>query len=451
MKFFPIMADKDKSNIDNQVQKETTNLWRRKIEQEYTYCMISTLNQMVNYLPMLLFDFQQPKMYLTITGKGSEQNKSYDHSLYETCRKLLKEKNSGLRFSMPSQKVEIKDFNEVHILQSTLFEAASGKKILWNITGGQRPFIMAIFELLKEQGREHDCVMYFEGNAGKVVFLEVKGKALQTVHETTHGFESYAVSAAELKWLNIKIALQLMGFDAKDPLIPISTKENPIFKRLVRKYVANESLRKKFLALNKAENQTEGETTVFTKDILTDKDVAAYFSELTPDELQKVLCHHKRTHPFGHLLEEMYAHAIYDVAEGQVAEIATNVRLRYSDEEDHEEAGKHHIDELDIAVLTKTGQLVVFEVKSGGMSGDVAKSTKYTTYAIAGVYGKPILLTALLKEQLKSRMTLSRDVFYGSSASAAAAAARAQLAVVCLDGDEDGDFGKVIKDLLNLS
>jgi len=46
------------------------------------------------------------------------------------------------------------------------------------------------------------------------------------------------------------------------------------------------------------------------------------------------------------------------------------------------------------------------------MSGDVAKSTKYSTYAVSGVYGKPILITPLLKEEIiaiRKKSTLSKE------------------------------------------
>ncbi|MBD3840093.1 MAG: hypothetical protein IE878_06900, partial [Epsilonproteobacteria bacterium] len=72
------------------------------------------------------------------------------------------------------------------------------------------------------------------------------------------------------------------------------------------------------------------------------------------------------------------------------------------------------IDEFDIALLTKNGKFMIFECKSGGMKGDVAKSTKYSTYAVSGVYGKPILITPLLEDEIiaiRKKSHLSDNAF----------------------------------------
>ncbi|MDX1909426.1 MAG: hypothetical protein SF053_20470 [Bacteroidia bacterium] len=470
------MADRNKYQANSQTLQVAAGDWRKKVEQEYTYCMISTLNQMVNYLPLLLFDFQQTKMYLTLAGK---LNESYDKYLDVTCSGLYTQ-NGGSRFLMPSEneKVKIGDLNNVGALQSLLSQKANGKKILWNITGGQRPFMMTIFELLKEDDRKNDLVMYLEGNAGKVVFLEVgEDNALQEVPAATHGFESYAVRDSELQWLNIRIALQLMGVEVADYKNSFMVQSE--ISSIIEKYRRNDGFRKRLLALNKKFDLKAGNLKGFLhqesyngQDLLyiePEKGARFYDSRLWKfEESKRKSCllkpgdeaylgdpeyifftlsenYQGRTYPFGHLLEDMFAQKLWNLLDGRVADFALNLKLKAA-----EDSGET-TDEIDIAVLTKTGQLVVFEVKSGAMSGDVAKSTKYTTYAVAGVYGKPVLLTALLKSQLTDSGKLSNDWAYGSSASAVAAAKRAQLHVISLDGNEDGDFDTVIKKLLHLS
>ena len=52
----------------------------------YTYCMVSTLNQMVNYLPMLLFPQMTQKLYITLNEeKGGGKNKDFDKALEYAC------------------------------------------------------------------------------------------------------------------------------------------------------------------------------------------------------------------------------------------------------------------------------------------------------------------------------------------------------------------------------
>jgi len=57
------------------------------------------------------------------------------------------------------------------------------------------------------------------------------------------------------------------------------------------------------------------------------------------------------------------------------------------------------IDEFDIILVTRGGKLIVFECKTGHMSGDNAKSNKYSTYAVGGVYGLLVLLVPLLNKE----------------------------------------------------
>lgn len=444
------MATKEKSEQDGQAKGQEVIAWRQKIEGEYNYCMISTLNQMVNYLPMLLFDFKLSKMYVTL--KDSALNTTFDRNLKKTCQDIGGNDTSN-RFAMPEEDIIIADVNDVSNIRATLSQKCKEKKVLWNITGGQRPFVMAIFELLKAQERKDDLVIYLEGNSGKPTFLEVEEGKLKKIEPDTHGFERYKIDHEQ--WLTIPIALQLMGFnDEKKVAVDYtcwlnSAKDDEAkpYLSLRDKIFKNEHLQKKLLALNK-ENVPKG---FHTKEVLNDrKEAQQYFSELSQEELELLLKHKGQYYPFGHLLEELFAHAVFEVAKGHIADMGVNIRLRYDDEKADEEAGKKQIDELDIAILTKTGQFAVFEVKSGDMESDVAKSTKYTTYAIAGVYGKPILLSPLLRNQLINLDTLNDETLYKASASAARAARRAQLPIIALDGVGDDDFNAAIKKLLHL-
>ncbi len=446
------MATKEKSEQDGQAKDQEVLAWRQKIEQEYTYCMISTLNQMVNYLPMLLFDFKLPKMYVTL--KDSELNRIFDRNLKETCQNTGGN-DIGNRFAKPQEDIIIADadVNGVSNIQAALYKESKGKKVLWNITGGQRPFVMAVFELLKAPERKDDLVIYLEGNSGKPTFLEVEEGKLKKIEPDTHGFERYKIDHDQ--WLTIPIALQLMGFNDGEKgavnytswLNSAKDDEAKPYLSLRDKISKNEHLQKKLLALNK-ENVPDG---FRTKEVLNDpKETHQYFSELDQDERCLLLKHARNPYAFGLLLEELFAYSIWEVAKGYIADMGVNIRLRYDDEKADEKAGKKQIDELDIAILTKAGQFAVFEVKSGDMHSDVAKSTKYTTYAIAGVYGKPILLTPLLRDQLMNLDKLNDDSLYEASAVAVRAAHRPHLLHIALHGLCKYDFETAIKKLLNI-
>lgn len=446
------MATKEKSEQDGQAKGQEVLAWRQKIEQEYTYCMISTLNQMVNYLPMLLFDFKLPKMYVTL--KDSALNTTFDRNLKKNCQNIGGN-DTGNRFAMPKEDIIIADVNDVSSIQATLSQKCKEKKVLWNITGGQRPFVMAVFELLKALERKDDLIIYMEGNSGKPTFLEVEGDKLKKVEPDTHGFERYKIGHDQ--WLTIPIALQLMGFNdgekgAVDYTCWLNSEkddETKPYLSLRDKVIKEENLRKKLLALNKKRKDLP--PGFCAKEVLANLEEARQcFNELSEEELELLRNHKSQNYPFGHLLEKLFAQAIFEVVKGHIADMGVNIRMRYDDEKADEEAGKKQIDELDIAILTKTGQFAVFEVKSGDMESDVAKSTKYTTYSIAGVYGKPILLSPLLRSQLINLDTLNDEALYKQSASAARAARRAQLPIIALDGAGDEDFKAAIKKLLHL-
>jgi hypothetical protein len=56
--------------------------------------------------------------------------------------------------------------------------------------------------------------------------------------------------------------------------------------------------------------------------------------------------------------------------------------------------------EYDIVLVTKTGRLIMIEVKSGTISGDTAKSKDYGAYQKSGPYGKSLIVTPIV-DQLK--------------------------------------------------
>jgi len=68
------------------------------------------------------------------------------------------------------------------------------------------------------------------------------------------------------------------------------------------------------------------------------------------------------------------------------------------------------------------------------MSGDVAKSTKYSTYAAAGVYGKPVLITPLYQDEItKLAHPDIGDKIFKNIKSAVKSAKRATLEVWGMD------------------
>lgn len=448
----------------------------------YTYCMVSTLNQMVNYLPMLLFPQMTQKLYITLNEKkGGGKNKDFDEALKNACDK------AGIGF--PGDCIELNTPDSTENNKADICGRISNdskiSKICWNITGGQRPILMAILDLAKS--RKGDYIMYLEGNEGKLVVQQSDGNGhLREVDLSPGGNNRYAISDSDKAKLTIPIALQLMGIEMHK--CPNTFSPSPVLDGITAKYEKKENdiFRRRLLSLNKrftpktkgleekVKSETiDGKKLYFIEEVNNEgtdkqaKSVQFYNGEiwncsdaqkrkyLLKDQDEEHLSQEeydflttgyaKRSFPFGHLLEDMFAQKLWKLLNGSIADMAVNLKLFSPKESINEQ-----IDEIDIAILTNTGQLVVFEVKSGDMSGDVAKSTKYTTYAIAGVYGKPVLLTALLQHQFKEKGSLTKDWAYGSSAAAICAADRAQLHTIALDGADNDNFEAAIKKLLNI-
>lgn len=102
----------------------------------------------------------------------------------------------------------------------------------------------------------------------------------------------------------------------------------------------------------------------------------------------------QQSFPTGSVFEKLVGYQVLRAIEekGRVIEVQINCQVS------SKEKGQL-VDELDIVLLTDTGQVVNIECKSGKMDGDNAKSHHYTTYFLAGVFGTPIFATPLMENE----------------------------------------------------
>lgn len=210
-----------------------------------------------------------------------------------------------------------------------------------------------------------------------------------------------------LEGLTIETALELMGFVIK---VTETSHRNLIEKydevkderefylKFLDKYIKNADLRKNCILLNRESEKATAQTAI--KTALKDLNYSKIDNELNQNKA------------FGFILEKLAGYKILEVANGKIADITFGEKINHLRDED--KADEYHIDEFDIALLTKNGKFMIFECKSGGMEGDVAKSTKYSTYAVSGVYGLPILITPLLENEIiaiRDKSHLSDNTF----------------------------------------
>lgn len=373
----------------------------------FTYVIASTLNQMVNYIPWKLMEYKEKVYVLTITG-----NEEFDNSRW----------NEYLRESVPDlslEPVEItqKDAQSIEKITSTLNNSLTAQPILWNITGGQRTYFQAVMNLT--QDRPQDRICYIEGNTETLTISRPDGTF-------EAAFEYHSLGA------DLDLVLGLMGFNTKSqkrskklPELKSTYSKQSIYTKLYEAYCKDERLRASLISLNlKDTDKTKAIDSI--KACLTD------WSNEDWEALKKKL--EEPGFPFGYLLEEMAVAAILnnDDLSQRIADLHLSASLSFSDDQMQKSHGGHTVDEFDIALVSTSGKLIVFECKSGGMSGDVAKSTRYSVYAAAGVYGKPILITPLLRQEINGLESLS-DNPYRHIKAAVRSARRANLEVWGMD------------------
>jgi len=376
--------------------KNTTESMDKAKYQDYTYVVISTLNQVVNVIPYKIYDFQE--IYnMTITDSPYFKNSEFNKNLGLTFRDTLGFKQLEMN-SVKGMVQKLKGF------------FSDKKPIFWNITGGQRPFILAILEFIKD--REDDVLCYLEGNSSTMTITNNRESKEYNYHQS---------------YVNIEEALTLMGFKFKG----VDTKEGKkeerkFYYKLYQLYIDNQILRKEFIGLNIVLDKGKKHCcNAFVKNSsFRDRLEAINFYQNTEDDF-------KNKYPFGYILEKLAFYQLEKEIKSKVESLVHSLKIIFSDDEKQKEIDHKMIDEFDIAILTKNGKFIIFECKSGGMSGDVAKSTNYSTYAISGVYGKPILITPLIEQEIKDIDTL--DESYKRVKSAIKSAKRATLDIWGID------------------
>ena len=165
---------------------------------DYAYVMVSTLNQMVNYIPLKYFDFKEVYNLTVKEDNGDKKNLFNNKKWDKNLESVYKDKSIN-HLEIDNQKffdvINIKNFLQNQMENGSL----KNKKIFWNITGGQRNFVLAISQVAKDD----DVICYLEGNNNQM-FLYSKDNFLK------ESIEDYGIED-----LTIETALKLMGFDIK--------------------------------------------------------------------------------------------------------------------------------------------------------------------------------------------------------------------------------------------
>lgn len=423
----------------------------RIFENVSQYIICSTLNQMVNYIPLRVIldnNMYTNKNFLQILNLTKKYNNNSSKEAVHNNRERFSNQDWDANFL----KVLHSDTNRSEIyrccnieleLDNGNFEESvkacfeknkslrnnenqSGRiKRIWNVTGGQKNLLFKVIQWLVQHKESHkeDVVIYLEGNTGNIFYATAESNFMGFQKENMD-YYPYGIKLTEI--------LHLSGYkwesenkDIPEPcnyLDEVSSKDNQgvvkdnelkdlnLYKNVYEKI-------RNVINGNVNEFKTKKEKLDFAIDLLKmNKD------EIGVDKLKDYgidddtvvkIEHHlskRNVNKGGYLLEYV---ALYAVREA-VQEINKKSRfftgLYHSvniDREDSEVTYTKKLCEFDIVLTTACGQPVIFECKSGAkVSADSLKGRVYTSYATAGVYGKPILLTGLNREGLKYLLEL---------------------------------------------
>lgn len=434
-----------------------------------TYVICSTLNQIINYIPIKLIQKYRKNMkpielfnITPITENHNEEKRSYesgyfkrfDNEIWDKNLKGIVDKNCRnlIRYDKESNRITISNDLE-NAIGSKIDPEDNGlnlelgnkkRNVLWNLTGGQRNVIFTIQNYIMKNERINDYIIYLEGNSNKIYCGKLSKQDEQYLFKYSMLEDNYGVED-----LNLQDTFELAGFDIKEYdkkfnyLIDDSKhnedlEEYNVCKKMYECYCSDKNIRKQFWALNK---QSYGDNNKKFNDlykVIENSSVAkGILEQKDKDILENIKGDNDKK--FGYILEYM---TIYAISEA-IKEIDKNnyfIELLHSCNVDRNKIKKNkdrkELCEFDIVILSKSGQVVIFECKSGTMSSDVGKARQYTAYAVGGVYGKPILITPLLKEDLikiENDLKENENEYEESMKQALRAAARANLEVWGLD------------------
>lgn len=371
------------------------------------YVMCATLNQVVNYIPMVMMCEKRGKNGKTfeiysISYELIKNNEiKFDQKAWEkNLTDVLDKKNNNVPINgdaVISVKipVDIIDKQVRKIKDSIIKKNIKGRKILWNLTGGQRNLAFIILNLILEDEDNTHYVIYLEGNSGRIVVGEKENNRMVYRQDTKIYGKNFTLDEA----------VGLAGFEIKETEKKINNildqeffqcEEEELFEDILKKYMDNDEMVNTLLENNSLTKEERLEK-LFKGLALNRKNREMLKNRLLGGNIK---------YPVGYLLEYMAVWQIKSVIlknkwKKFFVGLYHSVKPYNQGNESDNYGGNKQFCEFDILLLTKTGQVIIFECKSGGMTGENAKARGYATYAVAGVYGTPILITPFLKNQLE--------------------------------------------------
>ena len=469
--------------------RENNKIELEKLKGIYRNCdafmICSTQNQVVNYIPIMnMIDTKKNEksnevsiynMTYSYPQKSNGKDKKlgrfhnnewdenlntilYNNELIKKCEKLNIKKENEILLN-----IELKrNYNEKSYKDKITGEIEDKKNIVWNMTGGQRSILLTVLKIIQESPKEqHHTLIYMEGNTNRLIVGDYNEK---TVGDYTGKIVEYKElnGIYECKDLTIELVFQLAGFsvskinDENRIRFGEGDKEEKKIKEEIKilwEYYSGTkfgiNLRENLLRVqSESKENKEYKLENAWKQLYEEIEKSKEENKIKEyaDKLEK---RGKDNNRLGYWLEEFLFYRLYKIIKDFEKEWKKNNQLNlqnYFLEMGHSiklngEDGK--FSEFDVVLLTKSGQLIIFECKSGAIVSDTAKARIYTSYAVAGVYGTPILIPAYLTQD-EDRLKNNDNSVWKKMQKTKSAAERAQMDIWLLD---DKSLQKEMKSL----
>lgn len=402
----------------------------------------STLNQITNYLIIRKY---RPKRIINITFDEEAKGIMNNSIKIEEWDRNLKNEISNMYDIYDNVEISREDmYSLIDIkdkIENEIINKVGNEKIYWHVTGGQRTIALAISELIKDKKREHDKLLYIEGNTEVLVINDNKGE-LDSDEEGYGCNDLTSGKVLRLAGFNTKNLKSTKIFKEKgEKRIGKNDEEYKFYKELYRiicvereseisvKYgESNKNITDTFrnlLIKSNTISKDVGERKIFIK-LVFEKLLEKYSDLRECGYYKKDNINRKdefnKSYPVGYIFEKITAYEIYDLIKdnSKIVGMETSLKTYLEEEKSNSDKKENIIDELDIILLTNTGKIINFECKSGGMKGDNAKSHNYTTYRLAGVFGMPILLSPLCGDEIEDKDENLKNQFQALNAAKSA-------------------------------
>lgn len=442
-----------------------------------TFFICSTQNQIVNFIPIVnmleakaevqnsskvtIYNITYEKQNTENTESKSRNNK-WDENLIRTLNEC--EECTGLLESGMKYKVKKEESGRLctdiglprHYSQEKYRERIEddvdwGKKsnnqteknIIWNLTGGQRNILLTVLKIIEEKATQNPnqkhTVLYMEGNTNR--FVVGTYRQVDNGKNTNTHFEwNYKEIEEIYGWehLTIEMVFGLAGFQAQ------CSKAIRLYKDQVKGFIKKRNKRapydeslhsdreeiKKFYKYYQDHDLVESLLITQTYD---DKEKAKaernkIWEQLKCKEMKDDVDRCKSLlegigrdtkYKLGYWLELMLYYELESIIKKPYQDYFLEIGHSVSLNPEGKGSKRDQFSEFDVVLLSKSGQVIIFECKSGEILSDDSKARMYTSYAAAGVYGMPILVQPYFendgrvennKEKIWEKMNTTRRV-----------------------------------------